>query len=391
MKAPRILVIGGGIAGIAVAKTLLEKAKGEVDIRIVTKDRFYVAGPSRPLLLTGEQKLDRIIRGYEELALKGIKVSYGIVTAIDPGERKVEVAQAPPSSLSKHSLEYDILIMAPGVTYDGSTINGYKEVKGRIVNVYQLGRVQSLKHWLHTINKGRVIVYAPPMPYRCAPAPSETSLLAHTILESRGVRKEVEIVHVDANPKPQPGVIADTLTGLFEEYGISLITGQRITEVSNSKVVLDDGEQLEYDILALLEPNRAPDFVVDSGLGEQWFEVRSPEDLRHVKYDDILAAGDVAKLPFPKNQEIAYESALHAANNIIEEFGLGELVKTQYAFLGWVYVGDRTGRLESKSIKFGLNFAMKPPKASKDPEPRIEYTKAKDQWEQGYLKSLFGY
>ena len=63
----------------------------------------------------------------------------------------------------------------------------------------------------------------------------------------------------------------------------------------------------------------------------------------------------------------------------------------QYAFLGWAYVGNPQGRLETLSLRFGLNFETKPPKPTKDPEPRKEYTKAKDEWEQAYLRNLFGY
>ena len=198
------------------------------------------------------------------------------------------------------------------------------------------------------------------------------------------------MIHVDANDKPQPPVIADVVKSLFEEAGIELITSRRIVEMGKDYVVLDDGEKINYTILALLEPNRAPRFIEEAGLGDKWFEVRSPTNLRHVKYDDVLAAGDVAKLPFPKNQEIAYESALYAANNILEELG-AETVKVQYAFLGWAYVGNLQGKLETLSLKFGLNFTTKPPKPTKDPEPKKEYTKAKDEWEQAYLRNLFGY
>lgn len=387
----RILVVGGGIAGVGLARVLAEKGKGQVEVEIITKDRFYTAGPSKPLILTGEQQTDRIARGYEELKRQGIKVTFGAVARINPEERIVEYTQVPPAHHKNGKASYDYLVVAPGVVFDGSAIEGYETAKGRISNVYELGKVHTLKNWLNTITKGRVVVYAPPMPYRCAPAPSETTLLADKLLRARGVRENVEIVHVDANDTPQPPVIGKELSTLFEQNGIQLITKKQIVEVQDGKVVLNDGEEITYDILALLEPNRAPDFVIEAGLGNQWFEVRAPDNLRHVKYDDVFGVGDVAKLPFPKNQEIAYESAMFAANNLIEELGLGETVKVQYAFLGWAYVGNSKGDEPTLSLKFGLNFTQKPPKPTKDPEPKAEYTKAKDQWEQAYLKNLFGY
>ena len=388
MAAKKVVVVGGGIAGMAVARTLKEKLGDQVDVTVVTKDTFYAAGPSRPLMLTGEQKYDRIIRGYEEAGRLGIHIAYGYVTRIDPAERKVYVADSPTRAPTYTELSYDYLVLAPGVVYDGSSIEGWRENLWRTGNAYEFGRIDVLRRRIWTEKKGTVIIYAPPMPYRCAPAPSETTLLIDTVLRHRGVRENFRIIHLDANDKPQPAAIADILKAQMEERGIELITSRQITELHEDHVVLDNGEKLEYTILALLEPNRAPKFITEAGLGDKWVEVRSPTNLRTPKYDDILAAGDAAKLPFPKNQEIAYESALFAANNIIEEFG-GEPVSVQYAFLGWVYVGNPEGKLESLSIQFGLNFTTKPPKVTKEPTPKREYTLQKDRWEQSYLNRLF--
>ena len=76
--------------------------------------------------------------------------------------------------------------------------------------------------------------------------------------------------------------------------------------------------------------------------------------MRNTKYDDVYAAGDSAKLPFPK--KIAYQSGLQAAANILEDMRLEAPPKVPYSFLGWVYVGNPTGALETLSIRFGLSF-----------------------------------
>ncbi len=389
VAAKRVVVVGGGIAGIAVARTLKERASDAVEVTVVTKDPFYMAGPSRPLLLTGEQRYERIIRGYE--AIEGVDFVFGTVTQVDPAERVVRIAENPTKPALAREVSYDYLVVAPGVVFDGSGIEGYAKYRSKVLNVYEPGRLDVFRYRVWTESKGSVVVYAPPAPYRCAPAPSETALLIHTVLKHRGVRENFRIVHIDANPKIQPPVIADVISGLYEEAGIELVTGQEIVEIGPNYVVTKSGEKFEYTILAMLEPNRAPKFVEEAGLGGRWFEVRSPQDLRSTKYDDVLAAGDTAGLPFPKNQEIAYESALFAANKLLEDLGVGEPVSVQYAFLGWAYVGNIEGKLETLSVRFGLNFTTKPPKPSKDPQPKRSYTIDKDNWEQGYLSRLFGY
>ncbi len=386
----RVLIVGGGIAGMGVAHALVDKLGDRVEVSVVTKDTFYASGPSRPLLLSKEQSYDRIVRGYELAAAKGIRFVFGSVTRVDPDERVVEVVESPTRPITQHRLQYDYLVLAPGVVYDGSSITGFNENWYNVLNVYEMGKVDVLAQRIWSDDKGTVVVYAPKMPYRCAPAPSETTLAIDMVLRYRGVRGNFRIIHVDANPKPQPAVISDVLVSRFKEAGIELITSKEIVEIGPRYVVLNDGEKIEYTILAMLPPNRTPSFVTEAGLGNPWVEIRSPTDLRHPKYDDILSAGDAAKIPFPKNQEIAYESALYAANKLLEIMGAGvEPYSVRYAFVGWVYVGNLKGELKTESVQLTLDFTVKPPKGGKDPEPKAQYTEQKDRWEQSYLNKLF--
>ncbi|BCS93332.1 MAG: sulfide dehydrogenase flavoprotein subunit [Metallosphaera javensis (ex Sakai et al. 2022)] len=383
----KIVVIGGGIGGMGVATTLAGKLNAE--ITVVNKEDYYLAGPSRPLILTGEQTYDRAIRGYEKAGEKGIRVVVGNVTRVDPENRKVYLAES--SFGAVREMNYDYLVLATGIVFDGSSITGMDRFWWKNTTVYDPGRVNVLKEKLWTQNEGTVVVYAPKAPYRCAPAPTETALLAHTVLSHRGVRGKFRIVHIDANDKTQPPFIADVVKQVYEKAGIELVTGQEITEVNGNQVVTRSGERYNYTILALLEPNRAPRFVEEAGLGSPFVDVRSPQDLRHPKYDDVLAVGDVAKLPFPKNQEIAFESSLFASNKIMEMEGVSERVPVQYAFVGWAYMGNLEGKLETMSLQFQLDLTTQPPKPGKDPQLNREYTIQKDKWEQAYLERLFGY
>ncbi|WP_291999338.1 FAD/NAD(P)-binding oxidoreductase [Caldivirga sp.] len=387
---PRILIVGGGIAGLTVATTLTQRIGTKAEVTVLTKEPYYVGGPTRPLVLTNEEKLERIIRGYHNVGLKGIKIIYGTVTGIDPANRIVKYNESPPYGAKGGSLSYDYLVIAPGVVFDGSGINGYDKWGWINTNVYDPGMLMELKNKLWLINQGTVLVYAPKAPYRCAPAPTETALLAHTILKHRGVRDKVQVIHIDANDKTQPPAIADKVKEIYDKAGIELITNQEIVELNDHEVTTKSGERYKFNVLAMLEPNRAPSFIRESGLGDEWFNVRSPVDLRNVKYDDVLAAGDVAKLPYPKNQEIAFESALFVVSKIMEDLGINDRVNTQYAFIGWAYLGNVEGRLETLSLQFGFDYTQQPPKVIKDPDPKREYTEQKDHWMQTYLGKLFG-
>ncbi|ARM75604.1 FAD-dependent oxidoreductase [Acidianus manzaensis] len=385
----KIVIVGGGIAGMGIANTLAEKMKN-TEITVINKEDFYFAGPSRPLLLTKEQDYNRIIRGYEKVGEKGIKVTIGNVYKIDPDNRKVYISEST-IGYRNEEIDYDYLVLTPGIVFDDSSITGFDKYWWKNTTVYDPGRVNVLKERLWTENEGTVLVYAPKAPYRCAPAPTETALLSHTVLAYRGVRSKFNIIHIDANDKTQPPFAADIVKQTYDKAGIQLVTGQEITEIGENYVVTKSGEKYNFTILALLEPNRAPKFIEEAGLGTPFVEIRSPQDLRHPKYDDILSAGDAAKLPFPKNQEIAFESSLFAANKILEMEGVSEKVPVQYAFVGWAYMGNLEGKLETLSLQFQMDLTSQPPKPSKDPQLKREYTLQKDKWEQAYLEKLFGY
>jgi len=364
----KILVLGGGVAGLTAARELA--SKGLSPTLVVPQD-YYVSGPSRPLILSGEQSLDRITRGYNFLP-KNIEVVYGSVKDVKTEERKVVLSDG-------RELEYERLIVALGLRYAYDAI----KIVDRVYNVYDLGRLFDLKNLVWGISGGTVVVNAPKQPYRCAPAPGETVMIIDMILRHRKVRDKVKLIYVDGNDKPQPPVIADVWLKLFEEAGIEYHLSKQVSEVTESGVVLDDGTEIKADYKVILPPNRPVLF-------EDWLEVRGPKDLRLKDYDDVYAIGDVAKLPFPKNAEIATQSALNAVAKISEELGL-EASYVDYKFSGWAYVGNRSGKLETLSVQFSLDFSEGKPKGSKDPEPKREYTERKDAWEQAVLRKLFGY
>ncbi len=103
------------------------------------------------------------------------------MTRIDPDERRVYIAESPIRPAEADSLEYDYLVVVAGVVFDGSQVKGYSEHGWKTLSVYEPGRLDLLKARIWSEKSGSIVVYAPPMPYRCAPAPAETALLIHTI------------------------------------------------------------------------------------------------------------------------------------------------------------------------------------------------------------------
>jgi NADH dehydrogenase FAD-containing subunit len=366
------LILGGGVAGLTVAHELAKKG---VESTVISMHDFYVSGPSRPLIVSKEQSLDRITRGYNFLP-KEIKVRFGRVVDVDLANRKVKLAHGK----GERELEYEYLVIALGLRYSYDDM----KINDKIFNAYDIGKVFDLRKLVWSIEKGTIVVSAPKQPYRCAPAPPETVMTIDMVLRHRGVRDNVKLIYVDGNEKPQPPVIADVWLKLFEEAGIEYHLAKQVTEVEKEYIVLDDGTKIQADYKVVLPPNKPVLF-------DSWLEVRGPKDLRLKDYDEVFAVGDIAKLPFPKNAEVATQSAINASAKLLEMLGVGGGNYVDYKFSGWAYAGNLKGELKTLSVQFSLDFSEGKPKGSKDPEPKEEYTKRKDAWEQALLAKLFGY
>jgi sulfide:quinone oxidoreductase len=69
----RVLVIGGGNGGMTFAHTLKDRLGDKAEVSRNNEGSFYMAGPSKPLVVSKEKSYYRMVRGYDEAMAKGIK------------------------------------------------------------------------------------------------------------------------------------------------------------------------------------------------------------------------------------------------------------------------------------------------------------------------------
>jgi len=92
-------------------------------------------------------------------------------------------------------------VIALGADYDVGATPGLAETGNEFYSVPGAERVREL---LPTFTSGRVVVGICGAPYKCPPAPSETVLLLHDYLSTRGVRDNCEITLVTPLGSPVP-------------------------------------------------------------------------------------------------------------------------------------------------------------------------------------------
>ncbi|OGU35190.1 MAG: hypothetical protein A3K13_05970, partial [Gemmatimonadetes bacterium RIFCSPLOWO2_12_FULL_68_9] len=119
---PRIVIVGGGFAGVAVAQEL-EKAlpRGSADVTLISKDNFFVFHPMLPEVAGGSIEPHHILNSLRQLC-PHTTVSLGTVRSVALKAKTVEFIHGPRED---HTLvPYDQLVLAFGSVTNFSELTG---------------------------------------------------------------------------------------------------------------------------------------------------------------------------------------------------------------------------------------------------------------------------
>ena len=112
----RIVIVGGGAAGISMASRL-KRALREPDITLIDPSQKHFYQPGFTLIGGGVYGKDDVWRAQEDCMPKGVKWVKDVVTLVHPTQNRVDTARS-------GSFDYDFMVLAPGVKYDWSRIEG---------------------------------------------------------------------------------------------------------------------------------------------------------------------------------------------------------------------------------------------------------------------------
>lgn len=286
-----VLVLGGGIGGVAAASLLQEKLKDQARVRLVERKTRFAFPPSFPWLMLGQRTAGEVQRDMSALAKKGLDVVHADVTSIDTAKKSVGTSQG--------DLAYDDLVIALGAEYAPESISGFAE---HAHHVYDLDSALRFRKAIEAFPGGTIAVGISRLPFKCPAAPYEVALLLDDLYAQKGIRDRVklEFFTPEGNPMPAAGPeIGDKVAELLAMRGINYRPKRKLTTIGPGLLTFEGGETLPYDLLFCVPPHRAPRPVVDAGLtdGTGWIPV-NPATLE-TKVPGVYALGDVAAIPTP--------------------------------------------------------------------------------------------
>lgn len=311
-----VLVLGGGIGGVAAARALRRQLPRPHRIVLVDRERTHLFAPSLLWLMVGQRDSGSIQRPLERLARKGIDVRFGEVQRIEADTRRVTVGG--------EALEADYLVITLGAELNPEAIPGLAQAGH---NFYTLPGAEAFWSSLRRFRSGRIIVLTAAPAYKCPAAPYEAAMLIDAFCRKQRIRDAVHIDLYAAEPAPMGVAGPDVSSGvkqLLAARNIPYHPEHQVTSVDTAAnlVMFANGTCAEFDLLAYVPPHRPPRVIVDSGLVDQSGWIAVDRHTLETRFPGVYAIGDVVSIPLtlgrplPKAGVFAHGEADVVAHNI---------------------------------------------------------------------------
>ena len=330
----KIVIVGGGTAGITVAARLCRILK-QPNVTIIEPSDQHVYQPGQTLIGGGVFTRQQIVRAERDYIPRRARWVRDAVNTFAPDKNQLVTA-------SGQTVDYDYLVVAPGLQLNFDQIAGLEGHLGKagICSIYTLDHAVRTWQTLEEFKGGNAIFTFPGTPVKCAGAPQKIMYLADEVFRRRGIRQNTNITFASAGVKIF-GVDAyvGPLMQVADRKQIERKFRHNLTEVrpdkkeavftvtqeknENGQTMLETSQVvLPYDLLHVVPPMSAPTFVQQSPLAHAegpdkgWLKV-DRQTLQHPDYANVFGIGDVIGVPSTKTGAAVRKQAPVVVQNLL--------------------------------------------------------------------------
>ncbi len=344
MSQPKVVVVGGGTAGITVAARLLNgngengrNGHPEVDVTIIDPSETHYYQPIWTLVGAGVYPKEISRRNEADYIPPGAEWIRDAVVSFDPDKNAVVTKRG-------KIVGYDALVVAPGIQLDWDKIPGLKEGLGTngICSNYGYEKAEYTWEVLRNLKGGRAIFTQPNTPVKCGGAPQKIMYLTADHLRRSGYLEDTDIQFMS------PGTVVfgvpefeKTLKKVIARYGITFNTRHELVElrpeqkeaiirIRNEQDEILEDKAYPFDMIHVVPPQSAPDFIKESPLAnaEGWVDVNH-SSLQHNRYPNVFSLGDAAGTPNAKTGAAVRKQAPIVVDHLLQVLREGSIVRPQ--------------------------------------------------------------
>ena len=325
-----IVIVGAGAAGIATAASILKRHASGLSIALIDPAEMHYYQPGWTMVGAGIFSAGSTERTMGSLIPHGVDWIKSAVASFEPERNAVVLGDA-------QSIKYKQLVVCPGLKLDWNGVEGLADTLGRngVTSNYRFDLAPYTWELVQKLRSGKAIFTQPPMPIKCAGAPQKALYLSADHWRRNGVLSNIDISFCNAGAALF-GVAAyvPALMEYIKAYNVDLQFNHNLAAVDGAAKTATfvrtgaDGAKdkivKEFDMLHVVPPQIAPDFIRSSPLADAasgWVTV-DPASMRHTRFENIYALGDVSNTTNAKTAAAARMQAPVVAHNVLGGLGL---------------------------------------------------------------------
>ena len=353
-----VVIVGGGAAGISVAASLKQRRPG-LEIAIIDPADIHYYQPGWTMVGGGIFDAASTAKTMGSLVPKGVHWIKSAVAAFEPKDNAVILDGC-------RVVKYDRLVVCPGLKLNWAGVEGLVETLGKngVTSNYRYDLASYTWELVQNLKSGRAIFTQPPMPIKCAGAPQKALYLSADHWARTNRLAAIDIDFYNAG-----GVLfgvkeyVPALEAYMGRYGAGLhffhnlksVNGAAKTAIFEVRKPDEDPSEVEveFDMLHVVPPQTAPDFIRVSPLADAagWVDV-DQATLRHKTFENIWSLGDVMSAPNAKTAAAARKQAPVVAENMIADMR-GLSPRAQYNGYGSCPLTVEKGKIVLAEFGYG--------------------------------------
>ncbi|KWU26824.1 MULTISPECIES: NAD(P)/FAD-dependent oxidoreductase [Burkholderia] len=336
----RIVIVGGGIAGLQLATRLGERLgrSGRAQITIVDRSPTHIWKPMLHTIAAGT----RDVQQQQVIFLAhardhGYTYQPGELKGLDRARRRVQLGEIRSQDgdvvIDARELDYDVLILALGSQANDFGVPGVRE------HCYFIDSQQQAETFNEALRMRVFRSIARDEPFRVAivgagatgvELAAELSRLLE-VAQAYGdetVRERLQLTLLESGPRilnAFPPRISASAQRRLEQIGFRVLTSTRVTSADANGFHYGDGSFAEADLMVWAAGVKAPDFM--QGLGgldtNRANQIVVSPTLQASGDEHVFAIGDCASLqlegqerPLPPTAQVATQQAEHLAKHL---------------------------------------------------------------------------
>jgi sulfide:quinone oxidoreductase len=326
----RIVIAGAGAAGLALAARL-RRQMPNATVTLIDAKKEHHFQPGYTLVAAGIWSPEHVTERNEDYMPRGVTWIEQAVAEFDPDAKVVVTAAG-------QRVPYDFLFVATGLMLDYRAIAGMDASligKDGIASIYA-GPAQAAASAAaidRFIESGGVGLFGrPASEMKCAGAPLKVTFVADDKARRKGRRGALKMIYNAHNPAVfAVPPVHEKVKALFAERDVAVHYSHVLKAIDpgakRATYATPSGDvTLGYDFIHVVPPMRAPDAVRNSPLpwrqvplaADGWVEA-DKATLRHPRYPNVFAVGDIAGVPRGKTAASVKWQVPVVVDNLVAE------------------------------------------------------------------------